>query len=119
MLPSWFPGPQVTGAEYNLAETVVRAPSEGYVTYVGLRPGARVSNLPLFKAMAFVDTSEQLLGAQIAQNFSRYVEPGQEAEVTFKALPGKVYPAKVLYLLPVTPVPVPGRPLYAQHQRPR
>jgi multidrug resistance efflux pump len=93
---------QIVNAEYNLSETIVRAPSDGLVTYVGLRPGARVSNLPLFRAMAFIDTSEPLLGAQIFQIHSRYIRPGQEAEVTFKARPGKVYAAKVLYLMPAT-----------------
>jgi len=93
---------QIVGAAYNLRETVVRAPADGLVTYVGLRPGARVSNLPLFRAMAFVDTTEPLLGAQIPQNFSRYIEPGQEAEVTFEARPGRVYAAEVVYLLPAT-----------------
>jgi RND family efflux transporter MFP subunit len=93
---------QIANAEYNLEETVVRAPSDGLVTYVGLRPGARVSNLPLFKAMAFIDTSELLLGAQILQSYARFIEPGQAAEVTFKAYPGKIYSAKVLYVLPAT-----------------
>lgn len=93
---------QIANAEYNLAECVVRAPSDGLVTYVGLRPGARVSNLPLFKAIAFVDTSEPLLGAQVLQNTARYIEPGQAAEVTFKLYPGKVFTAKVVYLLPAT-----------------
>jgi RND family efflux transporter MFP subunit len=93
---------QILNAEYNLEETVVRAPSDGLVTYVGLRPGSRVANLPLFKAMAFIDTSELLFGVQIPQNFSRNVEPGQMAEVTFEAHPGKVYPATVMYLVPAT-----------------
>lgn len=93
---------QVQNAQYNLDETVVRAPSDGLVTYVALRPGSRVANLPLFKSMAFIDTSEVLVGAQIPQNFSRHIEPGQFAEVTFEARPGKVYPAKVSYLLPAT-----------------
>lgn len=93
---------QIVNAQYNLDETVVRAPTDGLVTFVGLRPGSRVANLPLFKTMAFIDTSEVLLGAQIAQNFSRYIEPGQMAEVTFEARPGKVYPATVMYVLPAT-----------------
>ena len=93
---------QVANAEYNLEETIVRAPSDGLATYVGLRTGSRVSNLPLFKSMAFIDTSEVLVGAQIAQNFSRHIEPGQFAEVTFEARPGKVYPATVMYVLPAT-----------------
>lgn len=93
---------QVDNAQYNLEETVVRAPSDGLVTYVGLRPGSRVANLPLFKSMAFIDTSEVLVGVQIPQNFSRNIEPGQLAEVTFEARPGKVYPATVKYVLPAT-----------------
>jgi multidrug resistance efflux pump len=93
---------KIVDAQYSLDETVVRAPSDGLVTFVGLRPGTRVSNLPLFKTMAFIDTSEVLVGAQVAQNFSRFIAPGQQAEVTFEARPGKVYPATVLYVLPAT-----------------
>ena len=112
---------QIANAEYNLAETVVRAPSDGYVTNVALRPGARVSNLPFFQAMSFVDTSEVLLGAQVPQNFARHVAPGQEAEVTFKVHPGRIYAATVETILPATaqgqmrlsgfaPEPQPSRP---------
>ena len=88
--------------KWKLDETVVRAPSDGYVTYVGLRPGQRVVTMPLNRVMAFIDTSEVILGSQVFQNFTRYIEPGQDAEVTFKARPGKVYAAKVMYMLPIT-----------------
>ena len=80
----------------------MRAPSDGYVTNVALRPGARVSNLPFYQAMSFVDTSEVLLGAQIPQIYARHVEPGQEAEVTFKIRPGQTYGATVEAILPAT-----------------
>lgn len=93
---------QIASAEYNLAETVVRAPSDGYVTNVALRPGARVSNFPFYQAMSFVDTSEVLLGAQIPQIYARHIEPGQEAEVTFKVRPGQTYAATVDTILPAT-----------------
>lgn len=93
---------QIANAEYDLAETVVRAPTDGYVTNVALRPGARVSNLPFFQAMSFVDTSEFILAAQIPQNFSRHIEPGQPAEVTFKFRPGQTYAATVESILPAT-----------------
>lgn len=93
---------QLRNAKWNLDQTVVRAPSDGYVTNVALRPGQRVGNLPANQNMAFIDTSEVILAAQVLQNFSRYIEPGQEAEVTFKSRPGKVYPAKVMYVLPAT-----------------
>ena len=79
------------GAQWNLDKTVVRAPADGYVTNVALRKGARVANLPLAPVMAFIDTSDTLIGVEIAQNDARYVRPGQEAEVTFKFKPGRVY----------------------------
>lgn len=93
---------QIANAEYNLRETVVRAPADGYVTNVTLRPGARAANLPLYRAMAFIDTSETGLIAQVHQIYARYIEPGQEAEVTFKTIPGKVFPATVQNLIPIT-----------------
>ncbi len=93
---------QIDAAEFNLRETTVRAPADGYVTNLALRPGARVASLPLTPAMAFIDTSETAVAAQIHQIYTRYVEPGQAAEVTFKTIPGKVFPATVMYLVPAT-----------------
>ena len=90
---------QLEGAQWNLDKTVVRAPADGYVTNMALRKGARVANLPLAPVMAFIDTSDTLIGVEIAQNDARYVRPGQDAEITFKAMPGKVYSAKVESIL--------------------
>ncbi len=90
---------QLEGAQWNLDKTVVRAPADGYVTNLALRKGARVSSLPLAPVMAFIDTSDTLIGVEIAQNDVRYVRPGQEAEITFKAMPGRIYSAKVESIL--------------------
>jgi len=46
------------------ARTVVRAPADGYVTNVGLMKGARVASLPLSPVMAFIDTSETVVGSR-------------------------------------------------------
>lgn len=86
---------QLDGAKWNLDKTIVRAPADGYVTNVALRKGARVANLPLSPAMAFIDTSETIIGAEIPQIYARYVEPGQPVELTFKFMPGKIYSGKV------------------------
>ncbi len=90
---------QLDGAKWNLDKTTVRAPGDGYVTNVALRKGARVANLPLAPVMAFIDTSDTLIGVAIAQIDARYIEPGQPAEVTFKFMPGKVYGGKVESIL--------------------
>lgn len=93
---------QLTNAQWNLDSTVIRAPADGYVTNLALRPGARVTNLPLAAAGVFIDTSETVLGAQVHQIYARHVEPGQTAEISFKFLPGRVYPATVESVLQVT-----------------
>lgn len=90
---------QLEGAQWNLDKTIVRAPADGYVTNVALRKGARVANLPLSPVMAFIDTSNTLVGVQIDQIDARYVKPGQEVEVTFKFVPGHVYNGKVESIL--------------------
>ena len=86
---------QLEAAQWNLDKTTVRAPGAGYVTNLALRKGARVANLPLAPVMAFIDTSGTIIGVEINQIDARYVEPGQEAEVTFKFFPGQIYTGKV------------------------
>ena len=90
---------QLDGAKWNLEKTVVRAPADGYVTNLALRKGARVGNLSMAPAMAFIDTSGTIIGAEIAQIDARYIKPGQEVEVTFKFLPGKIFAGKVETML--------------------
>lgn len=90
---------QRDSARWNLDKTVVRAPADGYVTNVALRKGARVANLPLAPVMAFIDTSDTIVGVEIAQNDARYLQAGQPVEVTFKFLPGKIYTGRVESIL--------------------
>lgn len=84
---------QLVAARWSLDRTTVRAPADGYVTNLALRVGARVSGQA--PVMAFIDTADTIIGAEIAQISSRYVAVGQPVEVTFKAVPGVVYPGRV------------------------
>jgi RND family efflux transporter MFP subunit len=86
---------QLAGAKWNLDKTTVRAPADGYVTNLALRKGARVANLPLSPVMAFIDTSDTIVGVEIPQIDARYVQPGQTVELTFKFVPGTIYSGKV------------------------
>jgi RND family efflux transporter MFP subunit len=86
---------QLEVAQWNLDKTVVRAPADGYVTNLALRKGARVANLPLSPVMAFIDTSNTIIGVEINQIDARYIAPAQEIEVTFKFAPGKIYTGSV------------------------
>jgi multidrug resistance efflux pump len=66
---------------------------------LALRKGARVANLPLAPAMAFIDTSDTIIGAEIARINARYIKAGQDVEVTFKVLPGRIFSGKVETIL--------------------
>ncbi|UCE89112.1 MAG: efflux RND transporter periplasmic adaptor subunit [Pseudomonadota bacterium] len=93
---------QLETAKFELDETVVRAPGDGFVTGLSLRPGQRVANLPLRSWVSFVNYDLNRLAMGINQNVARHVKIGQQAEVTFKILPGKVFTATVKNIIPIT-----------------
>ncbi|MEI5668760.1 efflux RND transporter periplasmic adaptor subunit [Bosea sp. CCNWLW174] len=84
---------QLATAKWNLDKTTVLAPADGYVTNLALRKGARVTaQAPV---MAFIDSSETIIGVEIAQIYARYIEVGQPVEVAFKIRPGEVHTGRV------------------------
>jgi RND family efflux transporter MFP subunit len=93
---------QLEAAKWNLDKTTVRAPSDGFVTNVGLRKGARVAAFPVSAVMAFIETSETIVGVQVQQIYARHITTGQPVELAFKFLPGKVYSGRVVALLQAT-----------------
>ncbi|WP_411063002.1 HlyD family secretion protein [Vibrio rotiferianus] len=87
-------------AEFNLEQTVVTAPTDGYVTQLALRPGVMAVPLPLAPVMTFVHTEDKLYTAAFRQNSLQRLEPGFEAEFMFRALPGSVFKGEVVEVLP-------------------
>jgi len=88
---------EMNEAQYELDQTVTRAPGPGFVTQVSLRPGVYVVPIPLKPAMVFVNTDpkdQQLTGA-FWQNSLQRVDRGDKAEVAFAAVPGRVFKGKV------------------------
>ncbi|CNL13042.1 HlyD family secretion protein [Yersinia alsatica] len=94
---------QLTEAEYNLDQTVVRAPSNGYVTQVLIRPGTYAAALPLRPVMVFIPEQKRQIIAQFRQNSLLRLKAGDEAEVVFNALPGEVFSGKLTTIVPVVP----------------
>ena len=92
---------ELADAQYDLDQTVTRAPGNGFVTQVALRPGMYVVPAPLRPVMAFVNTdmNDQGLGAAFQQNSLQRVRAGDEAEVAFDAVPGRVFKGKVRTVL--------------------
>ncbi|HDY7621792.1 TPA: HlyD family secretion protein [Vibrio vulnificus] len=87
-------------AQFDLEQTVVRAPTDGYVTQLALRPGVMSVPLPLAPVMTFVHSEEKIYTAAFRQNSLQRLQPGFEAEFMFRALPGKVFKGEVSEVLP-------------------
>jgi len=90
-------------ARWDLDQTVVKAPADGYVPQLTLRPGQIVVPLPLKPVMVFVATEQQALIATFAQKAISDIKPGMDAEVTFEAFPGKSFKVKVKRVFTVVP----------------
>jgi len=70
---------ELSDAEYDLDQTVVRAPGSGYVTQMALRPGMYVIPAPLRPVMVFIHTDDEELAAGFQQNSLQRVRAGDEA----------------------------------------
>ncbi|QRM56682.1 HlyD family secretion protein [Sinorhizobium sp. BG8] len=92
---------ELKNAEYELDQTTVRAPSNGYVTQVFLRPGMMANPLPLRPVMVFINQEDRMLAAAFIQNSLQRVRVGDEAEVAFKAIPGRIFKARISEIIDV------------------
>lgn len=92
---------QLNIAQFDLDSTVVKAPSAGMVLQIFLRPGVRAVKLPLRPAMIFVPEENHYIVSWMRQNSQLRLLVGEDAEVAFDSLPGKVFGAKVRRVLPV------------------
>jgi len=92
---------ELADAQFDLEQTTVRAPASGFVTELALRPGVYVVPAPFRPAMIFVNDTQRdrALAAAFQQNALQRVRAGDEAEVLFKGIPGRVFKAKVRLLI--------------------
>ena len=92
---------ELADAQWDLDQTVTRAPAAGFITQVGLRPGMYVVPAPLRPVMVFVNTDkrDQQFTAAFQQNSLQRVKAGDEAEAAFDAVPGRVFKGKVSLVL--------------------
>jgi len=91
---------QLLTAEFELEMTVVRAPTDGYVAQMALRPGMRAASLPLRPVMIFIHKEGNMFVGWFRQNSLLRLTSGEEAEVAFDGIPGRVFTGKVKSILP-------------------
>lgn len=92
---------QVADAIYNLEQTVVRAPTAGFVTQVTLRPGMFAAAMPFRPVMVFIHKDENYFVGWFRQNSMLRLKAGYEAEIAFDGIPGDVFTGTVVKVLPV------------------
>jgi multidrug resistance efflux pump len=85
---------QLANAKWELEQTTVVAPADGYAINVQLRPGSFTAAFPITPAMTFVEEKYQVV-ALYHQNELQLVESGNEAEFALNAHPGRIIKAKV------------------------
>ena len=85
---------QLENAKWELEQTTVLAPTDGYAINVQLRPGSMTAAFPITPAMTFVENEYQIV-ALFQQNELHAIEPGNEAEFTVSTSPGLIVKATV------------------------
>ena len=91
---------ELASAEYDFDRTTVRAPSDGYVTQVALRPAVMATALPLRPAMVFIPQQRRQIVGSFWQNSLQRMKPGFKAEVVLDAIPGHVFSGSMSHVLP-------------------
>ncbi|WP_417214550.1 HlyD family secretion protein [Alcanivorax sp.] len=91
---------QLEEARFNLENTIIRAPTDGFVTQLAVLPGMMAVPLPLKPLANFVSDQERRFVAAFRQQSLLRLKPGYEAELTFTSLPGQVFNAKLIEVLP-------------------
>ena len=92
---------ELGSAELDLSNTTVVAPTDGCVTQLFLRPGMVVNmSTP---TMVFVHSDPNVLTATFDQNTLQRILVGNEAEIAFDGIPGRVFKGEVMQLVDAVP----------------
>jgi hypothetical protein len=67
---------------------------------VSVRPGVMAASIPLRPVMVFIPLEERITLGWFRQNSMLRLKPGYAAEVAFDGIPGQVFSATVLEVLP-------------------
>ena len=85
---------QLENANWELSQTSVRAPADGFVTVVALTVGDRA--LQARSAMSFIVEREITLVGLFAQNGFQTVKEGATVDIVFDNVPGRIYHARII-----------------------
>src|SRR6266446_5790489 len=85
---------QLDNAQWELSQTTIRAPADGYVTLVTVTVGDRA--LQARSAMSFIVENEITLVGMFSQNGFQTIKEGTAVDIVFDNAPGRIYHAKII-----------------------
>lgn len=85
---------ELATARWELEQTTLYAPADGYAINLQARVGSFAAAIPLRPIMSFVETTQQVV-AFFDQNQLTKVKPGNEVEVSLRTEPGQVFKGTV------------------------
>jgi multidrug resistance efflux pump len=94
---------QLAEAQFDLDSCTVRAPADGSVTQVIVRPGQMAVPMPFAPLMVFVHGGDPALIASFPQQTIKTIQPGHEVELSFDAYPGYIFKGTVKRKLSAVP----------------
>jgi multidrug resistance efflux pump len=84
---------QVDDAQWQLEQTTVRAPADGYATVIALAVGDRA--LQARSAMAFIPSNQTVIIGFFSPNGFQTIKPGARVILVFDTNPGRLYEARI------------------------
>ena len=84
---------QLDNANWELSQTTIRTPADGYVTLVTVTVGDRA--LQLHSAMSFIVEKEITLVGMFSQNGFQTIKEGTAVDIVFDNAPGRIYHARI------------------------
>ena len=94
---------QLEQAEWELNETTVRAPTDGYAVNVALRPGVFVGTVGAGAVRPYISTDISQMVGSVSQSAVRHIHKGDAVEVTFPNRPGQVFPGTIAEIVQTSP----------------
>ncbi len=93
---------QLANAQWELDQTTVRAPHDGYIVNLQVRPGSAVRTFAATPAMSYISDELKEIVASFSQSSIRKIEVGDPAEMVFALFPGEVFSGTVSHVVKAT-----------------
>ena len=93
---------QLANAQWELDQTTVRAPHDGYIINLQVRPGVAVRSFAATPAMSYISDELKEIVASFSQSSIRKIEVGNPAEMVFALFPGEVFSGTVSHIIKAT-----------------